>query len=117
MSSDDKAPQSFTLVCTKHDVEETWQGQVACSECGRVYWLPFGGVPEDAEIVEPENPPFCDCLEVLLATDADGKFVLPPREGCHSHGTADPICSQCYAENKPRIEGYKDAAPSEGEQH
>jgi len=93
------------ITCEKHAIVTPWEGHVVCTECGRLYWLPFRGVSDTAEIREPQNLPYCDCLELLVETNEHGQFVLNRR--C----TGQAICPECYREHKPRIQGYEDTAP------
>jgi len=105
---------SITLDCEQHGEDLRWEGHVLCSECGRMYLLPWTKMDaEEVEIVEPENPPYCDCLELLLIKTEDGSLTIadePTDDSEHPLATGVVICSACYDRHKPRIEGYQDTS-------
>jgi hypothetical protein len=81
------------LECETHGAGAPWRGEVVCSECDRMYLLPYeaADVPQD-QLVEPENPPYCDCGKLLTPAPA----IPEPERG---QFTARPVCSLCYLEH------------------
>lgn len=68
----------------------TWAGEVMCKRCGRLYRLPVDGVAQ-GELVEPTDPPICDCGARLTPGADESEF------------SARPICGDCYERHKPRV--------------
>lgn len=84
---------AMTLECDTHGTSP-WRGEIICEACDRLYRLPrHDGEDGNPDLLEPKDPPFCDC----------GKPLTPGPDDAHAQDcTGRPVCPGCFEDHKPR---------------